>query len=570
MPRTRKQRARSKQTKKRMKKSVARTGIQRIKPDLFKKLNDLSPFELKNRLIKLAEGNKPSQMLNAGRGNPNFFNSFARKVFASLQNTCVKASTRFEKDLVLYPSVNDHNYEKMFNSAIHGWPRDQRDFFRNYMQFLKNAAHSTKQSPNAILHDLFLSTLGTFYPSPPQIQPHLNLVARDFMYDLVLNREAAAGGDMAGMKMKRDDFEYFATEGAAAGILYVFNSLKANRLLKTGDHIALITPIFSPYLEMPVLQDPDGYGLKIIELKADPNRDYALPDSEIAKLRDKRIKALFMVNPHNPGAYSLSKANIIAIGDIVNTERKDLIVLSDNVYAPFAPKYYSFMMSCPRNTIEVYSLSKYFGTTGWRLGICMVAKENRITKMIQNLPPKDQKALALRYDTVSINPKKLSFMERLVNDSRQVAMGHVAGLSTPQQALIGLFFYYQLSDRTHHYQDEIRNELKRRITTLYSELKTDPDITPEATNYYSMLNIPQIAENLFGKEAREHIVSKYEYLEFLFHLARVYHVVLLPGSGFGSSPWYIRISLANLTNEDYQTIGVALRNCIADFAGKHK
>ncbi len=570
MPRTRKQRAQSKQTKKRMKKSAARGNIQRIKPDLFKKLNDLSPFELKNRLIKLAEGNKPSQMLNAGRGNPNFFNSFARKVFASLQNTCVEASTRFEKDLVLFPSVNDHNYEKMFNSAIRGWPRDQRDFFRNYMQFLKNAAHSTKQSPNAILHDVLLSTLGTFYPSPPQIQPHLNLVARDFMYDLVLNRDAAAGANMEGMKMKRDDFEYFATEGAAAGILYVFNSLKANRLLKTGDHIALITPIFSPYLEMPVLKDPDGYGLKIVELKADPNREYALPDSEIAKLRDKRIKALFMVNPHNPGAYSLSKANIMAIGDIVNKERQDLIVLSDNVYAPFAPKYYSFMMSCPRNTIEVYSLSKYFGTTGWRLGICMIAKENRITKMIQNLPPKDQKALALRYNTVSINPKQLTFMERLVDDSRQVAMGHVAGLSTPQQALIGLFFYYQLSDRAHHYQDEIHNELKRRITTLYTELKTDPDITPEATNYYSMLNIPQIAENLFGKEARDHIVSKYEYLEFLFHLARVYHVVLLPGSGFGSSPWYIRISLANLTNNDYRTIGIALRNCIADFAGKHK
>ena len=562
MARTRKQRTRSKQTKKRMRKS-----IQRIKPELFKKLNNLSPFELKNRLIKLAEGNKPAQMLNAGRGNPNFFNSFARNVFASLQNTCVKASTRFEKDLALYPNVNDHDYEMIFNNTTKSWPRDQRDFFRNYIQFLKSAARRTKQSPNMILHDLFLSSLGTFYPSPPQIQPHLDLVARDFMYDLVHNRDAAAGADM---KMERDDFEYFATEGAAAGILYVFNSLKANRLLKTGDHIALITPIFSPYLEMPVLQDPDGYGLKIVELKADPNRDYALPDSEIAKLKNKRIKALFMVNPHNPGAYSLSKANIMAIGDIVNTERQDLIVLSDNVYAPFAPKYYSFMMSCPKNTIEVYSLSKYFGTTGWRLGICMVAKENRITKLIQNLSPKDQKALALRYDTVSINPKKLTFMERLVNDSRQVAMGHVAGLSTPQQALIGMFFYYQLSDRTHHYQSEIRNELKRRITTLYTEIKTDPDITPEATNYYSMLNIPQIAENLYGKEAREHIVSNYEYLEFLFHLARVYHVVLLPGSGFGSTPWYIRISLANLTNEEYKTIGIALRNCIADFAGKHK
>ena len=142
MPRTRTRRARPKQTKKRVKKPAADGAIQRIKPELFKKLNDLSPFELKNRLIKLAEGKKPSQMLNAGRGNPNFFNSFARKVFANLQNTCVEASTRFEEDLLLYPSVNDHDYEKMFNSAIRSWPRDQRDFFHNYMQFLKSAARS--------------------------------------------------------------------------------------------------------------------------------------------------------------------------------------------------------------------------------------------------------------------------------------------------------------------------------------------------------------------------------------------------------------------------------------------
>lgn len=567
MARTRGRKAGPKKTRKRMEGS---RHIRRIAPDLFKKLNDLSPFELKNRLITLAEGKNPAGMLNAGRGNPNFFNSFAREVFANLQGSCVRASTKFKKDLVLYPSVNDHDYEKLFNSAIKKWPRDQQDFFKNYMGFLKAGARDTKQAPNAILHDLFLSSLGTFYPSPPQIQPHLNLVARDFMHDLVLNREAAAGADMRGMKMKRDDFEYFATEGAAAGILYVFNSLKANHLLKKGDRIALITPIFSPYLEMPLLEDPDGYGLKIIELKADPNRDYALPDSEINKLKDKRIKALFMVNPHNPGAYSLSKENIMAIGDIVNRERQDLIVLSDNVYAPFAPKYYSFMMSCPLNTIEVYSLSKYFGTTGWRLGVCMIAKNNRITKMIHDLPPKDQKALARRYDTVSIAPKKLTFMERLVDDSRQVAMAHVGGLSTPQQVLIGLFLYYNLSDRTHRYQQEIRSELRERITTLYSELKSDPDITPEATNYYSMLNIPKIAENLYGKKASEHIVANYEYLEFLFHLARVYHVVLLPGSGFGSAPWYVRISLANLTNADYRTIGIALRNCIADFAGVRK
>ena len=200
----------------------------------------------------------------------------------------------------------------------------------------------------------------------------------------------------------------------------------------------------------------------------------------------------------------------------------------------------------------------------------MVAKGNRITKMIQNLPKKQKAALALRYDTATIHPEKLTFMERLVTDSRQVAMAHVGGLSTPQQVLIGLFLYYFLHDRSHRYRTEIRQELKKRILTLYSELKTSADITPEATNYYTLLNIPQITENLYGKEAREHLVSNYEYLEFLFHLASVYHIVLLPGSGFGAEPWRVRVSLANLTNADYKMISAGIKNCIADCAGLRK
>ena len=88
---------------------------------------------------------------------------------------------------------------------------------------------------------------------------------------------------------------------------------------------------------------------------------------------------------------------------------------------------------------------------------------------------------------------------------------------------------------------------------------------PTSTNYYNLIDVPQVTQNLYGKRARDHIVDNYEYLEFLFHLAKVYHVVLLPGAGFGSTPWRIRISLANLADQDYTKIGTALKLCIKDF-----
>ena len=156
-------------------------------------------------------------------------------------------------------------------------------------------------------------------------------------------------------------------------------------------------------------------------------------------------------------------------------------------------------------------------------------------------------------------------MERLVFDSRQVAEAHVGGLSTPQQTLIGIYLYYFMHDSSSHYKKQIQTILENRMNLLYKNLNTTIAMLPTSTNYYNLIDIPQVTQNLYGKRARDHIVDNYEYLEFLFHLAKVYHVVLLPGAGFGSTPWRIRISLANLADQDYTKIGTALKLCIKDF-----
>ena len=45
--------------------------------------------------------------------------------------------------------------------------------------------------------------------------------------------------------------DLFAVEGATAGITYVFNSLRENKLIASGDTIAIGMPIFAPYIEIP-------------------------------------------------------------------------------------------------------------------------------------------------------------------------------------------------------------------------------------------------------------------------------------------------------------------------------
>lgn len=539
--------------------------IYSISPDMIKKYDDLSPFELKDKLMTLATSPK-KPMLNAGRGNPNFFNVFVRELFGRLQLLVMKITDTKKHllhDLDVYPGKDEFNYDKLFRKGVKKWPKRQGDFFIDYMDFIKQKSKEQKKNYNHMLHDILLSTIGCFYPVPPQLQPHLNFVSQDFMYDLVMG--SSKDGKEEGRKLKPTDFEFFATEGAAAGILYVFNTLKENFFLKSGDTIAIITPIFSPYLEMPRLAD---YDLKIVELKGNPEQNYALDDEQINKLLDKKVKGLFMVNPSNPGAFSLPKENIDKIGHLINTKRQDLFVLSDSVYAPFARKYNSFMLSCPKNTIEVYSLSKYFGTTGWRLGLVMMPKDTNLNKMLKKLPDNEKKALDKRYSLATIDPDKLSFMDRLVFDSRQVAEAHVGGLSTPQQVLIGLFLFYHMHDTSRQYQHQIQNLLEKRMKVLYEDLKTQPRIVPEATDYYTLLDIPMITENIYGKEAREKLVNKYTYLEFMFHLANKYQTVLLPGKGFGTTNnWILRACLANLPVADYVKISKNIASCIHDFVG---
>src|SRR6267142_7147373 len=92
-------------------------------------------------------------------------------------------------------------------------------------------------------------------------------------------------------------FDLYAVEGGTAAMCYLFKSLKANRLLKQGDTIALATPIFTPYIEMTHLED---YALNVVSIEAKRENLFQFTDAELKKLEDPGMKAFFVVNPGNP------------------------------------------------------------------------------------------------------------------------------------------------------------------------------------------------------------------------------------------------------------------------------
>ena len=204
---------------------------------------------------------------------------------------------------------------------------------------------------------------------------------------------------MCGSPRPTGRFHLFAVEGGTAAMCYLFKSMKTNRLLTAGDTIALATPIFTPYLEMPHLED---YDLKIVSVQAKQENRFQFDDAELGKLLDPAIKAFFVVNPGNPSAVALSKESIQKIGAIL-AKRPDLILLTDDVYGTFVPGFRSLLGAFPYNTIGVYSYSKYFGCTGWRLGVIAVHEDNLFDKLIAK-HPEPVPALDKRYGPMTLEP----------------------------------------------------------------------------------------------------------------------------------------------------------------------
>ena len=328
--------------------------------------------------------------------------------------------------------------------------------------------------PDAFVHELVDSIIGDNYPVPDRILVHNERIVQEYLQWAMCGEPKPAG-----------KFDLYAVEGGTAAMCYIFKSLKANRLLHAGDTIALGTPIFTPYLEMTHLED---YDLKVVHIRAPQENRFQYTDEEIKKLEDPKIKAFFIVNPGNPTGMAIDKETLGKITKLVKTKRPDLMLLTDDVYGTFVDGFRSLLGELPHNTIGVYSYSKYFGCTGWRLGVIATHEDNIYDKMIAKLPDADVKALDKRYGALTLEPRKVKFIDRIVADSRDVALNHTAGLSLPQQVMMSLFSLSELMDKEKLYQKACKEIVNRRIHILLEWHGPPGPAKSEFDAYYALID----------------------------------------------------------------------------------
>ncbi len=519
-------------------------------------LERLSPFELKDRLIALAANGArrgAAQMLNAGRGNPNWLAATPRDAFFTLGRFALDESRRTWQDGDLGGMPDKKGVAQRLGAFLENLPGPGADLLRGALDY-GVARHGFEADDWA--YELVDGVLGDQYPYPVRMLPGVEAVVHDY-----LARELCGGAPPAGR------YDLFATEGDTAAVGYVFDSLVNNSLLKRGDRVALAVPIFCPYLEIPRL---GRYGFEVVEIRASERRAdgthaWQYPDGEIARLADRSVKALFIVNPSNPPSVAMRPASMDRLAEVVNNGNPDLMIVTDDVYATFVAGFRSLAAALPRNTIGVYSFSKHFGCTGWRLGVIALHQDNVFDRLLAALPAEARQEADARYGKLTVAPRRMKFIDRMVADSRQVALNHTAGLSTPQQVQLALFALFALLDRDDRYRSLTRAIVRRRLEALWAGLGLALPEDDNRASYYCDLDLMVWAETNYGAAFARFLKENYEPVDLVFRLAEHSSIVLLPGSGFGGPEWSLRVSLANLPEEAYGQIGENLRRAAQSY-----
>jgi hypothetical protein len=234
--------------------SMENFSVQR--KEIEKVYGKISPFELKDKLIDLAEESRKSgahSLLDAGRGNPNWIAATPREAFFTFGHFAVEESRRVWNDRDLAGMPRKEGISERFLDYV---KNNQDAPGIELLSKMINYGVTVKGfNADQWIYELTDGIIGDNYPQPDRMLKHIESVVHDYLIQELCYNEP----------MERK-FKIFAVEGATAGMCYIFDSLIANNILAKGDKIALMAPIFTPYLEIPHLP---RYNFEVVKVLAD-------------------------------------------------------------------------------------------------------------------------------------------------------------------------------------------------------------------------------------------------------------------------------------------------------------
>ena len=140
-------------------------------------------------------------------------------------------------------------------------------------------------------------------------------------------------------------------------------------IIEPGDEVITTSPTYASYVQ--AIQVARGVP---VFTPLDEAREWQLNIKTLGERITSKTKAIIFSNPNNPTGAILSRATLLAVGELA--VKHNLIVISDEVYREFIfnpaeRRNYFTLASVPslrRNIVRVCSFSKTFAMTGWRVG----------------------------------------------------------------------------------------------------------------------------------------------------------------------------------------------------------
>jgi len=262
--------------------------------------------------------------------------------------------------------------------------------------------------------------------------------------------------------------------------------------LDPDDEVIVLEPFFTPYKKQ-----VEFTGAKIVTLSLTSDNDFQINKSQLESLITDKTKGIIVNYPTNPTGGVFSNDSLQNICDIAI--KYNLIVYADDIYTifnysePFRP-----ICNFPgmfERTITVRSFSKDYCMTGFRVG-WLVCPEYLI-------------------DTINIFNESVIYT--VPNFSQRVGL-------------------YALKNRK-EIQKRIREEFKIRLDYAYERIKNIPFLSVEKPkgSIYMFLDIRKTG--MTSNQFADYCLEKY-------------HIIVLPGNGFGSSgEGFVRIALTCNVNK---------------------
>ena len=471
---------------------------------------ELGAFEITANQRELAKHNEAGySVLDAGRGNPNWINTQARYAMTRFSDFATRECELDMNQGNMAGHARKEGIGERFDAAMN--PENATDAF--LMAGVDYCVNHLGLDKDTLLKELADAVIGDYYPTPSRC-----LTCTETILNAYLQSTLYHGADLA------EETMVFPTEGGSAAMVYIFEALSHNRLLNPGDQIAIATPIFTPYMQIPSVKN---YGLVSIDISSSQDENWDIAETELAKLEDPSVKAFFLVNPSNPASHALSEKTLERLAQAVE-KNPDLIILTDDVYGTFAEDFRSVYSILPHNTILVYSFSKLYGVTGWRVGLIAMNKSNVCDRLLSELPEEDKAFLHDEYSIVTTEPEKMLFLDRVVADSRSIGLYHTSGLSTPSQVFMAFMSLTHLVNAQEDPYIRLANETVRaRYTILMNALGLPADNSAQNAQYYTLVDVLTIATERYGEDYTDWLKTSRTEIDFLNDLAARKGVVLM-------------------------------------------